>query len=77
MNSGLVHFTWLFDVGSQSHLLLEVDLGDRVVILSILQLFVSLVDQVVACRDMVVTVVLNAFLAVLTFKLEFVKDMVV
>lgn len=55
----------ILDSGAHSHFLLEIDLGLLVAILPVLDLSVPLVDQVVACGDMVMTIVLNALLSVL------------
>ena len=49
----------ILDIGTHPHLLLEVHLGERIVVLSILDFFVSLVNQMVASRDVVVPVVFD------------------
>ena len=43
------------------HFLFEIDLGLRIVFVSIFYFLVSFVDQMVASCDMVMTIVLNAF----------------
>ena len=51
------------------HLLLEVDLGETVVLLAVLDLAVSLVDEVVAGSDVIVPVVFDALHRVLVVEL--------
>lgn len=77
MNGRLVSFILALSVVGQSHLLLEVNLLLGVVFLTVLQLLVSLVNQVVTGGDVVVTVVFDAFLSVLRFKFKLCQNVVV
>lgn len=63
-------FKSILDVGgSHPHLLLEVHFGERVIVLSVLDLFVPLINEVVASSDVVVPIVFNALLSVLRLEL--------
>ena len=76
----LVHHSlvgWIvLQSSAETHLLLKVDLGLLVGLLSIPQLLVSPVDEVVAGRDVVVAVVFNALLSILAVEVELVDDLV-
>ena len=50
--------------GAHSHLLFEVDLGLLITLLAILELSVSLVDQMIAGCDVIMSIVLNALLSI-------------
>ena len=63
-------------ISAEPHFPLEVDFSLLVAFLSIPQLLVSSVDQVVTSSDVVVPVVLDALLSVLAIKVEFVDDLV-
>lgn len=65
------------DVSSKSHFLLEINLGELVALLSILDLLISLVNKVIASSDVVVPVVLNAFLSVLSVKVELLDNLLI
>mmetsp|Transcript_29514 Transcript_29514/g.44878 ORF Transcript_29514/g.44878 Transcript_29514/m.44878 type:complete len:337 (-) Transcript_29514:1221-2231(-) len=62
---GVVDGHGVLDVSAHAHLALEVDLGQLVVLLAVLDLAVALVNEMVTSRYVVVAVVLNAFLSVL------------
>lgn len=66
----------LFDCGRHLHLSFEVQLRLLVALLAILQFLVSPVDQVVAGSNVIVSIVLNAFLGVFPFELEFLDNLV-
>lgn len=55
----------VLDVGPHPHLLLEVNLRQLITLLSVFDLTVTFVDQVIAGSNVVVTIVLNALLRVL------------
>jgi hypothetical protein len=81
INSSLIHdiicsllyLLWL-QCSTHSHFLLEVELGLLVTLLAVLYLLVTLVDQVVACCDVVVPVIFDTLLSILLVEVEFVKD---
>lgn len=56
---------------SHSHFLLKIYLGLVIALLSILDLLVPLVYQVIASCDVIMTVVFNAFLCVLSIEIVF------
>ena len=56
------------------HFSLEVHFGLLVALLSVLQLLIPSIDEVVARSDVVVPVVFDAFLGVLTVEVEFLDD---
>ena len=66
----------VLDVGTHAHLLLEVDLGLLVAFLTVLELLVASINQVIAGGNMVVSVVLDTLLAIFTVKVEFFNDFV-
>ena len=63
-----------FDSGWHFHLSLEIDLRLLVAFLPILDLLVSTLDQMVACSNMIMPVILDAFLGILFIKIEFIND---
>lgn len=62
--------------GAHSHLLFEVDLRQGVVFLAVFDFSVALIDEVVAGSDVVVAVILDAFLGILGVELILFKNAV-
>lgn len=62
-------FSWVLDISAHSHFLLEINLAELVALLSILNLPVPLVDEMIAGCYMVVTVILNTFLSIFSFEI--------
>lgn len=66
----------IFDIGAHPHLLLEVDLRERIALLPILDLSISLVNEMVACSNMVVSIVFNTLNCILFVEIEIFKQSV-
>ena len=64
-------------IGPESHFLFEIDFCLLVGLLSIFKLFISLVDEMITCSDMVVSIVLDTFLSVLSIEFIFFKQFLV
>jgi hypothetical protein len=69
----LINLIWLLS-SAHSHFLFEIKLGLLIVFLPILDLLVSLIDQVIASSNMVVSVIFDAFLSILFVKIELIED---
>ena len=76
-NLGLVEVIITTCTHTLSHFLLEINLGKLVTLLSVLNLLVSLVNQVIACGDVVVSIVLDTLLSILSVKIELFNDFIV
>lgn len=66
----------LFDGCGHLHLALEVHLGLLIALLSVLELLVAPVDQVVARSDVIMSIVLYTLLSILAIKVEFFDNLV-
>jgi hypothetical protein len=72
INSG-IHLIFWIDL----HLLLEVNLWLRIVFISVFYFLITLVDQMVASSDMVMTVIFNTFSSILVVKFVLFKNFLV
>ena len=64
-------------IGTKSHLLFEIYFRLLIWFLSVFNLLVSFVDQMVASSDMVVTVIFNTFFSVLVIKFVLLKNFLI
>ena len=76
-NFGLIKIIISWNISAQSHFLLEINLGKLIALLSILDLLVPLVNQVIACCDMVMPVVFNTLLSIFSIEIELFNDLLV
>mgnify|MGYP007028883885 CR=1 FL=1 len=64
---------WLFNVSAHSHFLFEVNFGKGIVFLSVLDLFVSFVYEMITSSNVVMSVILNTLNSILRVKLKFIQ----